>query len=124
MFTKLPFPLVISFNDTFADLSNIILEKDLSLPLPDFWIKRTCGTKNRVTNSGVWWEWQRPNIRVLDAIPQPRTGMKEMGVGVKMVVAVGEYVVVLVEKDERECEMPIGAPSLSKILENYLLTLQ
>jgi len=107
MFTESCSPLVISLNDTFADLSNIILEKDLNLPLPDFWVKKTCGTKNRATNSGVWWEWQRPNIRVLDALPQPRTGM-ETGVGVKMVVAMGEYVVVLVKKDERECEMPIG----------------
>jgi hypothetical protein len=122
MFLNHILSLVVSFNDTFADLSNIILEGNLDLDLPDFWIKKNCGTKNRATNSGVWWEWQHPKIRVSDALPKPYTGMNEMGIRVKTVVGMGDYVVILIKKDEQECEMPIGAPSLFFPMTKPLLT--
>jgi len=102
---------VVFFSHTFADLGEIVTKSDFSRPLPDFWLRRRNGERNCVTSSGVWWEWQRPAIRILDAMKKQQGEGEMKGVRIKTVIKTGEYVIVLVKKDKEECELPVGASS-------------
>jgi hypothetical protein len=113
---------VISFEDTFSDLVEMILESDNSATLPDFWCKRSDSSKNQATDSGVWWECQTADRRIADVImEEKRTGTrpgkprrlvktesKEQKFEIRSVLENGEYLVALVEQDGRERGMPVG----------------
>ena len=82
--------------------------RDNDAPLPDFWSKRVDPNQNRVTASGVWWEWQDPSTRVADVIMKKKKDGSKVSIGIESVSKESEYVVALVEKDEKEGGMPIG----------------
>lgn len=107
---------MVSFEDTFSDLVEIILESDDSATLPDFWCKRNDSSRNRATDSGVWWECQTAGKRIVDAImeekrvdarplnKEPRQGNFE----IRSVLEEGEYLVALVGHDGKERGQPVG----------------
>jgi hypothetical protein len=114
---------VISFEDTFSDLVEMILESDDSATLPDFWCKRNDSSKNQVTDSGVWWECQTADRKIADVIMEekrtrtPRPGKhrrvvkndpKEQKFEIRSVLENGEYLVALVGEDGRERGVPVG----------------
>jgi hypothetical protein len=114
---------VISFEDTFSDLVEMILESDNSATLPDFWCKRNDSSKNQATDSGVWWECQTADRRIAEVIMEEKrvgkAGSGELGRLVKnkpkqrkfeirSVLEDGEYLVALVGQDGGERGMPVG----------------
>jgi len=98
---------VIPLNHTFGALVDTFNNFDSDAFIPDFWSKETDPTQNCVTLSGVWWEWQHPNKKVIDAIN------KEGHLGLETVSKEVEYVVVLVKKGEKENGRPIGEYPIS-----------
>jgi hypothetical protein len=115
--------LVVSFEDTFSDLVEIILESDNSATLPDFWCKRNDSSKNRATDSGVWWECQTADKKIVDAImegkrigapgsggvaPRLKNVPKQQNFEIRSVLEDGEYLVALVGQDGKERGQPVG----------------
>jgi hypothetical protein len=101
----------------------MILESDNSATLPDFWCKRNDSSKNRATDSGVWWECQTADRRIAEVIMEekrtaaPGSGKprrpvknetKEPKFEIRSVLENGEYLVALVGQDGRERGMPVG----------------
>lgn len=110
---------VISFEDTFSDLVEIILESDNAASLPDFWCRRNDVSKNQVTESAAWWECQAARTRVADAIMNRKPGenrnsgnetRESRNVDIRSVITEGEYLVVLVAKGGAENGFPVGRP--------------
>lgn len=123
--------LDVTFDDTFSDLVDVVLDSDDSALLPDFWCRRVDSMKNRVTESGVWWEWQHPKKMVADAIMESkRVGSSRSGeikatarkgkgrFELKSVIQDGEYIVALVGTDGRESGTPICEPNNSLCYRN------
>lgn len=100
--------LDISLDTTFGELADAVLNNDDNALLPDFWSRKIDHSHNRVTTSGVMWEWQDPNEKVLAVLTREREGGKKECLRIEKVVKDGEYVVALVRKDEREGPMPVG----------------
>jgi hypothetical protein len=94
--------LVIPLDHTFCALADSLTEFNSDSFLPDFWSKGTDPTRNCITESGVWWEWQDPSKKVIDVVN------KEGHIGIETVCKEVEYVVVLVKIGEMENGMPIG----------------
>jgi hypothetical protein len=97
-----PSPLVIPLKHTFFALADIVVDFNSDAPLPDFWIKVIDHDQNTVTDSGVKWEWQDPDTKVMDAMS------KEGVVRLESVCKEAEYVVVLVKEGKSENGIPIG----------------
>ncbi|KIM20255.1 hypothetical protein M408DRAFT_30507 [Serendipita vermifera MAFF 305830] len=76
--------------------------------LPDFWCKEIDPSQNSVTPSAVWWQWQDPSKKVLEAIN------KEGHLRIETVCKEVEYVVVLVKKGETESGIPIDVPRTNR----------
>jgi hypothetical protein len=94
---------VVPLNHTFFALADSVVDfTDIEAPLPDFWIKVVDHAQNTVTDSGVKWEWQDPDTKVMDAMS------KKGVVRLESVYKEAEYVVVLVKKGESENGIPIG----------------
>jgi len=89
-------------NATFWDLTETITNSNEDTFLPDVWSKTADATRNRVTESHTFYEWQDPNKKVQDAVNI------EGYLGVESVCKDGEYVVALVKKGEDENGFPIG----------------
>jgi hypothetical protein len=70
--------------------------------LPDFWSKDIDPTQNPVTPSGMFFQWQDPSKKVMDAIN------KKGHQGIETVCKDVEYIVALVKNGEQEHGMPIG----------------
>jgi hypothetical protein len=102
--------LDITLDQNFGELADIVLNGDDVLP--DFWSKKIDHDRNRVTPSGVTWEWQDPCTRVLDVFMKKKKDGQKESLGIEKVSREGEYVVALVLKDGKEFPMPIGKSSL------------
>ena len=109
--------LVIPLDHTFSALADSLTNFNSESFLPDFWSKEVDHTRNCITESGVWWEWQDPSNKVIAAIS------KEGHIGVETVRKKEEYVVALVKKGEIENGMPIGEPTPQGLVHHYLATL-
>jgi hypothetical protein len=113
---------VVSFEDTFSDLVETILDSDNAANLPDFWCKRHDSSKNQATDSGMWWECQTSNRRVVEAILEEKHigkhgeevgtrmsgGKAQRKVEIRSVLKDGEYLVALVGRDGVESGVPVG----------------
>ncbi|KIM25729.1 hypothetical protein M408DRAFT_206868 [Serendipita vermifera MAFF 305830] len=102
---------IVHLDHTFGDLADNFLDRDNDAPIPDFWAKKVDRSRNGVTPSGVFWEWQDPSTRVVDMIMRKKKDGTKESICIEMVSKDGEYVVALVEKDEQEYGMPIGQHS-------------
>ncbi|KIM26188.1 hypothetical protein M408DRAFT_330748 [Serendipita vermifera MAFF 305830] len=115
----------VSFDDTFSDLVDFYTQFDNTAPIPDFWGRRVDPTRNKATESGVWWEWQMPKKRIADAIMenrQPRLHVSKRSTGkqregkekgefeLRSVFEEGEYIVALVGSEGKERGAPVCIP--------------
>jgi hypothetical protein len=100
--------LDISLDQTFGELADVVLNNDDDAVLPDFWSKKVDHERNRVTHSGVTWEWQDPSKKVLDVFMRKKEDGQKESLGIEKVTKEGEYVVALVQKDKKEGPLPVG----------------
>jgi hypothetical protein len=115
---------VITLDHTFSALADSVTNFDNDEPLPDFWSKKRDPEQNRVTPSGIWWEWQDPSMNVVDVIRRKNEYGENESLGIESVVKEGEYVVVLLKENEMERGMPIGTFfSLSTSTQSLLLSI-
>ncbi|KIM24271.1 hypothetical protein M408DRAFT_331810 [Serendipita vermifera MAFF 305830] len=106
---------VVFLDHTFAELADTILNKGNDSLLPDFWVKKVDHSRNNVTSSGVWWEWQDPGNKVVDILMKKEDGSAET-IGIEKVSKDGEYTVALVEVNGKEYGIPIEYPRGQRLM--------
>jgi hypothetical protein len=103
--------LDISPDQTFGELAAHVLVNNDDAELPHFLCKKIDHDQNRVTSSGVTWEWQDPCTRVLDVLMRKKNDGQKESLGIEKVTKQGEHIIALALKNGKEFPMSIGQSS-------------
>lgn len=98
----------VPLDSTIWTLTDTITNSNGQSFLPDLWSKGKDATRNRATESQLYFEWQDPDEKVMDIIN------KEGYLGIERVYKEGEYLVALVKAGEEENGFPIDIPRVRR----------